>query len=123
MTTFLLIRHASTDANGKILAGRKPGVLLNDDGRSEASRLARFLAQRTLDAIYSSPLERARETADFISQATGVPVQIREALAEIQYGEWTNARFDELESDVRWRLFNTFRSGTSIPGGELMLQV
>src|SRR5688500_6273636 len=62
-TTFLLIRHALHELGGDIIAGRKPGVHLNDAGRAQADGLCARLADVKLDAIYSSPMERTLQTA------------------------------------------------------------
>lgn len=61
MTTFLLIRHATTDAVGKKLSGRTAGVHLNEAGKIQAQNVTRRLASTTINAVYSSPLERAVE--------------------------------------------------------------
>jgi len=124
MTTFLLVRHAACDPIGKSLAGRAPGVHLNAEGRAQARRLAERLSAVPVAAVYSSPLERARETAAPIAERAGVAVRTHDGLTEIAFGEWTGKTFAELAGDDRWRRFNSFRSGTRPPGGgELMLEV
>jgi probable phosphoglycerate mutase len=122
MTTFLLIRHASVDALGRYLAGRAPGEHLNALGRQEAQALAARLAPIHLDALYSSPLERARETAESIACDRDLAVEISDELLELDFGEWTRSTFEQLASDPRWERFNRHRSGTRIPGGELMME-
>ncbi|WP_324673925.1 histidine phosphatase family protein [Hymenobacter sp. GOD-10R] len=122
MTRFLLIRHATTDAVGKRLSGRTPGVALNNEGQAQAQRLAQQLTSLPLDALYSSPLERAVQTAEPIAKAKGLETIICEAVLEMDFGQWTNRTFKELESDSQFQHFNTFRSNTRIPGGELMLE-
>lgn len=74
-------------------------------------------------AVYSSPLERAVQTARPLAARLALPVMEREALGEIRTGEWTGRSLADLEADPRWRLFNAYRSGTRIPGGERMLEV
>jgi len=122
VTTFLLVRHATCDPVGRSLAGRTSGVTLNDAGRAEAERLAERLAGVRVAAIYTSPLQRARETAAAVAARTGAPVRPHEPFGEIDFGEWTGRTFAELAPDPRWQRFNTFRSGTRVPGGELMLE-
>lgn len=122
MSTFYLIRHATNDFVGKSIVGWTPGVSLNAEGRAQAERLAWKLLGRGITRLYSSPLERALETAGPIAEALGLRVEVHDALGEVRYGEWTGKRFDELERDPRWRLFNHYRSGTRAPGGELMLE-
>jgi probable phosphoglycerate mutase len=122
VTTFLLVRHALCDPVGTRLSGRAPGVSLNEEGRRQASRLAESLAAVKLDALYSSPLERAWETAQAIAARTQVDVQVSPALIEIDFGRWTGSSFEFLDDDITWRRFNTFRTGTRAPGGEHILE-
>ena len=68
MTTFFLIRHGSCDGLGQTLWGRTKGVRLNEKGKLEARQLIERFRGTTLDAIYSSPLERAFETAETIAR-------------------------------------------------------
>ncbi|HEX2270316.1 MAG TPA: histidine phosphatase family protein [Pyrinomonadaceae bacterium] len=122
MTTFLLIRHAQCDGVGQILWGRKRNVHLNEDGKSAARALAERVAHDRLDAIYSSPLERALETAEEIAQQSGLePVNISESFNELDYGDWTGETIESLDRDPVWRRFNTVRTRTRIPGGESIL--
>lgn len=123
MTTFYLIRHAAHDLLGRAMAGRMPGVSLNPAGRDAAERLAEHLAAVPFAAVYSSPLDRARETAAPLAARQGLAVQIEPALDEIDFGDWTGRTLEALHGLERWRLFNSFRSGTPIPGGERMLEV
>ena len=122
MTKFLLIRHATTNAVGKSLSGRKPAVHLNDQGISQANDLAASLASSKLSAVYTSPLERAMQTAAPIAERLRLTPQIEEGLQELDFGDWTDKSFDVLASDQQFSRFNTFRSGTRIPGGEMMLE-
>ncbi len=122
MTSFLLIRHAANDTIGKRMAGRMPGVHLNAEGLAQAERLAQRLSKTSASAIYSSPLERARETAAPVADRLGIPVHVCAEIAEIDYGEWTGLELRELAELDRWRQYNFFRSGTRIPQGELMLE-
>src|SRR6516165_10256587 len=72
MTTFLLIRHGETDAVGKSIMGWAPGWRLNTSGRSQVENLAKRLEALPLRAIYTSPLERALETAEAIGKSHGL---------------------------------------------------
>lgn len=122
MTKFLLIRHATTDSVGKKLSGRLPGVHLNKEGKEQAQKLAERLAGLPVAAIYSSPLERAVETAEPLANALQLSVNICEDFLEMDFGEWTNRSIEELKDEQKFKLFNSFRSCTRIPGGELMLE-
>jgi probable phosphoglycerate mutase len=95
-----------------------PGVRLGEEGRRQAGRLAEHFAGDGIAAIYSSPLERARETAEPIARRLGLPVQVAEALNEIDFGAWTGRRFDELANDVTWASWNRARTSVRPPRGE-----
>jgi probable phosphoglycerate mutase len=123
MTTFLLIRHAHCDPVGHAIAGRAKGVHLNDRGRTEAKALGARLAELAIDAVYSSPLERALETATEVADRHGLPVKAVAGLNEVDFGEWTGRTLVDLDSSPEWRSFNSFRSGARIPGGESMTEV
>jgi probable phosphomutase (TIGR03848 family) len=122
VTILLLIRHADTDYVGHAIAGWKPGVLLNARGRRQAAGLAETLATVTIDGVYSSPLERARETALAIAEPRKLELQVREEFGEMQFGDWTDCSFDRLATSAEWRRFNSFRGGTRVPNGEMMLE-
>ncbi|MDQ3292221.1 MAG: histidine phosphatase family protein, partial [Bacteroidota bacterium] len=122
MTTLLLIRHATTNAVGKHLSGRSPGVYLNNEGLDQAQKLAKRLSGLPLAAIYSSPLERAIQTAEPLADILQLSPITNEDFLELNFGGWTNASFTELQSDPQFQLFNSFRSITRIPGGESMLE-
>jgi probable phosphomutase (TIGR03848 family) len=120
MTKFLLIRHATNDTVGKRLAGRMAGLSLNEAGRAQAHHLAGRLAGLPIAAIYSSPLERAVETAKPMAEVLHLEPVICDDFLEIEFGEWTNGAFEELGQQPQFQRFNSFRSNTRIPGGELM---
>jgi broad specificity phosphatase PhoE len=84
-TTALLIRHGHVDAIGRRLVGRLPGVTLSTSGLSEVERLRRNLALR-LDAVYSSPLERARETAAPLAADRKLEPVTLDGLTEVDFG-------------------------------------
>jgi probable phosphoglycerate mutase len=93
------------------------------EGWAQAARLAERLATARIAAVYSSPLERARETAEAVARPHGLAVGILGGAVEIDFGDWTGRTLAELAEDPRWRRFNTFRSATRIPGGEMMPEV
>jgi probable phosphoglycerate mutase len=119
----LLIRHASTDATGVCLSARTPGVHLNDNGRGEAELLRSRLARAPLSAIYSSPLERAIETAQPIARDHALDVETMEELNEVDFGDWSGRSFDELSIRPDWRRFNERRAAAPVPNGESALDV
>ncbi len=117
-----LIRHATNPLVGKTIPGWMPGVHLNAAGRAEAERLAGSLRGQGIARVFSSPLERALETAEPVAKMAGVSVEIRERLGEMRPGEFTGRTLADLDQDPRWRKFNEFRGMTRAPGGELMLE-
>lgn len=123
MTIFFLVRHASCDGLGQVLWGLTVGVWLNEMGKAQAQRLAQRFRGLKLDALYSSPLERARETAEAIADVTQLEVQQNPAFKEIDFGEWSGKSLEALSGDERWHRFNSQRSVTRIPGGDLFLDV
>ncbi len=124
MTILLLIRHASNDyLKAGRLAGWTPGVHINAQGQREADALARRLAHISIHAIYSSPLERAADTAKAVAQCQKLDVQIREELGEVHAGEWTGKTVKELEETEEWKQMLTHPVGFHLPGGESIEQV
>ena len=124
MTTFLLVRHAAHDLLGKVVAGRAPGVSLNAQGRMQAAQLVARLSARDIDAIYSSPRERAQETAAPLAARRGLPVHIDEAFDEIDFGDWTGLTFEQLRGQgEQWRMWVEQKSIACPPGGEPFAQV
>jgi len=122
MTTFYLIRHGENDLVGEAIAGRSPGVHLNATGHKQAERLAEHLSRLRIDHLFSSPLERARETAEPLARKLGLEINISQALIEIDFGDWTRKSLHELNQLETWRKWNTFRSNGRIPKGESMLE-
>jgi probable phosphomutase (TIGR03848 family) len=123
VTSFLLVRHALCDPVGRSIAGRAPGVHLNAKGRLQADELGRRLGDLAISAVYSSPLERALETAGPIAAQQGVPVVEAPGLTEIDFGSWTGKTLQELDQLPQWKDFNIHRSGTRAPEGEGMTDV
>lgn len=105
------------------MPGRRPGLHLSEEGQAQAERIADRFGLLPIKAIYSSPIERATETAEPLARRVGVPVQTDRALIEVETGDWTGRPFSELDAESGWSRFNTFRSSTRIPNGELMLEV
>ena len=123
MTIFHLLRHGEHAVQGRICAGRMPGVFLSALGRAEAEGAARRLAGAGIAAIYASPLERTRETAEVVGRHLSLPVNVLDDLAELDFGEWTGKTFDEVRKDPRWPEWASHRSLSCIPGGETMRAV
>ena len=122
-TIVLLIRHAQTDAVGAWLAGQTMDVSLNQCGRAQAERLKDRLSTVDLAAIYSSPLQRAIETAGPLARDRALRIEPRMELAEVDFGEWSGETFDRLSDDPRWVRFNRVRSMADVPSGERAIDV
>ena len=111
------------DHVGRELAGRKPDVHLNAAGHAQAERLAEQLDAIHLDAVFSSPLPRARETAAPLAERRKLELQIEDDFTEIDYGDWTGKKIDSLAGESLWSRYNALRSVARIPGGEQLLDV
>jgi probable phosphoglycerate mutase len=107
----------------KGIAGRIAGVHLNARGKQQAEELARRLATVKFDTIFSSPLERAMETAEPTARAKGMEIVVAPEIIELDFGEWNGVTFDKLHRDPRWTAWNRDRSVFRMPGGELMTEV
>ena len=97
MTTILLTRHGETDWNSERRWQGWADQPLNDVGRAQASELGASLAGRTVDAIYSSDLLRAAETARIVAETLGLPVTLEQGLREVDVGDWSGRVHSELE--------------------------
>jgi probable phosphoglycerate mutase len=123
MTVFHLLRHGEHGLLGRVLAGRMPGVGLTERGRAEIAAVAERLAGEPIAAIYSSPLQRTRESAEIVAARLQLPIEFRDDVIELDFGEWTGSTFDSIRADPRWEAWRTHRSIAAIPGGESMRQV
>lgn len=120
--TILLIRHGSNPHVGVSVTGWRPGVHLNEAGLGEADELAEFLDGVPLAAVYSSPLERALETAAPLARRRALDIRQRAEFGEVRYGDWQGRSYESLRDDADWQCFTTFRSATRAPSGEMMLE-
>lgn len=117
-TTVLLVRHGRTSTTGSVLPGRAPGLHLADAGRAQADHAAERIASLPVDAVYASPLERARETAAPIAKATGRRVRTARGLLECDFGDWTGAKLARLRTLAAWEAVQRSPSTFRFPGGE-----
>jgi broad specificity phosphatase PhoE len=123
VTIFLLIRHASHDLLGKALAGRAPGIHLNALGQREAEHLALSLASAGISALYTSPSERARDTAAPVAQRLSLASRVNADIDEIDFGDWTGRSFSDLDGDPGWSMWVEQRSRARPPNGEAFADV
>jgi len=118
-TLVLLVRHGQTPTTGKLLPGRAPGLHLADIGVEQAKKAGERISElKTVDAIYASPLERARETAAPIAAARGMKVQIDKGLLECEFGDWTGAELKNLMKLPEWNTVQRAPSTFRFPNGE-----
>ncbi|QJU53095.1 histidine phosphatase family protein [Herbiconiux sp. KACC 21604] len=123
MATVVLVRHGRSTANTSgILAGRLPGVELDELGREQVARAGERLAGVPLAAVVTSPLERCRSTAAAVAAAQlthPVPVEaIDDDLTECGYGDWQGRPLGELAKEPLWRVVQQHPSAAVFPGGE-----
>ena len=124
MIRILLIRHGETELTGQVLYGRMPGVHLSAKGSKQAQALAQGLKKNYhISHLISSPLDRALETARYLSEVLNLPITTEEGIIELDYGHWMGKPFEEIRESETWQHFNRLRSLVGPPGGELMLHV
>ena len=93
----IFLRHAQAENNTKrILAGRTEGVPLTETGIEQAERIAKYLAPIDISAIYSSPIERAKHTAEIVAKNCSLEVVLDERLTEIDMGKFTRMNYDDM---------------------------
>ncbi len=123
MTLLLLIRHGENDVMQRHLTGRAPGVSLNGKGRQQAELMADALTHAPIKAVYSSPLERAIETAEPLALRRHLSVQLRPNLIEVDYGNWQGRTYKQLGRSSLWKALLEKPSQIRFPGGETMAEV
>jgi probable phosphomutase (TIGR03848 family) len=121
MATLILVRHGRTSANSSgVLAGRSPGVGLDETGEQQVARTGDRLASLELHALVSSPLERCRQTAQAIADRQPRPIKVvrEKGIVEVDYGEWTGEGLKTLAKQPLWKVVQGHPSGATFPGGE-----
>lgn len=128
--TLLLVRHGRTAANASgVLAGRTPGVGLDDSGAAQVAALGQRLAGVPLAAVVASPLERTVATARALLAVGGTarrprPELVEEPrLLECDYGDWTGRGLRELAKEPHWKVVQGHPSAAQFPGGESLRAV
>ncbi len=97
MDSIIFLRHGQAENNTKrMLSGRSPGVPLTTKGIKQAQDTAKFLKGHKIAHIYSSPIERAHETARIAADYNGIPLTIDERLVELDMGSFTGSKYDEI---------------------------
>ena len=119
VVTVLLVRHGrSTSHAAGTLAGRTPGVELDEQGREQAAKLAGRLKDVTIDRVISSPLERCRQTLAPLADELGLTVETDDRLLEVDYGSWSGRELKDLLHEPLWRVVQAHPSAAVFPAGE-----
>ncbi|NLU84959.1 histidine phosphatase family protein [Rhodococcus sp. HNM0569] len=122
--TVVLVRHGrSTSNTARTLAGRSPGVELDEHGIGQAERLVDRLAAVDVVEIVQSPLLRCEQTVTPLARARGLTPVIDARLAEVDYGDWTGRELASLVKEPLWRVVQQHASAAVFPGGEGLAQV
>ncbi|MDQ1011756.1 putative phosphomutase (TIGR03848 family) [Streptomyces sp. V4I23] len=122
MATLILVRHGRSTANtAGVLAGRTPGVHLDERGAAQAAGLPARLAGVPLAAVVSSPLERCRETLQPLLDARpGLTLETDGRIGECDYGDWSGRKLGELTDEPLMEVVQQHPSAAAFPGGESM---
>jgi len=123
MPTLLLIRHGENDfVKSHKMAGRLPGVHLNEKGQKQAQALAEALKDEPLIAVYSSPLERAMETAKPIADVHKLKIIQEPDLMDTDIGKWQGKSWRVLGLTKIWRIVQNAPSRFRFPEGESFVE-
>ncbi|WP_405502540.1 histidine phosphatase family protein [Streptomyces niveus] len=122
MATLILVRHGRSTANTSgVLAGRTPGVALDEQGLAQAAALPGRLADLPLAAVVSSPLQRCLETIRPLTDARpGMETHHEDRINECDYGEWSGRKLAELSDEPLMSVVQQHPSAATFPGGESM---
>ncbi|MCW2783692.1 MAG: histidine phosphatase [Marmoricola sp.] len=124
MATVILARHGRTQANATgVLAGRTPGIRLDEVGTSQAQAAAARLEGLTLAAAFTSPLERCKETSALLLRGTGLKARVERGLNECDYGDWAGRSMKDLVKEDLWKVVQAHPAGVRFPGGESMAEM
>jgi broad specificity phosphatase PhoE len=126
--TLYLIRHGATEANLRrpyVLQGQRIDLPLCDIGRRQAEAAAQALGAHVIDHVYSSPLQRACETASMIARSRGLEVKLVDHLIECDVGRWEGLSWEEIRAREPWhcQAFEADPGQTAYAGGESFGQV
>ncbi|MEN8240829.1 MAG: histidine phosphatase family protein [Chloroflexota bacterium] len=123
MPVVLLIRHGENEYVKKgRLAGRLPGVHLNEKGRAQADALAETLKKTPIKAVYASPLDRTIETAAPLATAHNLKPIPLDGLLEVDFGKWQDKTIKQLSRQKLWKTVQSRPSHAQFPEGETFAQ-
>jgi broad specificity phosphatase PhoE len=121
--SFLILRHGETSWNRECRIMGTESVALSEAGRAQCAMAARLLSNFSIDTIVSSPLLRARESADLIADSLGVEVREDGDLEEVRFGGWQGMTYEEVMRDPAYAAYAADPCGVPTPGGETILDV
>ncbi|MBB4856385.1 putative phosphomutase (TIGR03848 family) [Mycobacteroides chelonae] len=122
--TVILLRHGRSTSNvAHTLAGRSPGVELDEKGQVQARGVVDRLGAVTVQAIVTSPLLRCEQTVAPLAAELNLTPVVEERLAEVDYGRWTGREIAELLSEPLWKVVQQQPSAARFPGGEGLAEV
>jgi len=122
--TVILLRHGRSTSNvAHTLAGRSPGVELDEKGQIQARGVVERLGAVTVQAIVTSPLLRCEQTAAPLAAALNLTPIVEDRLAEVDYGQWTGRQIAELLSEPLWKVVQQQPSAARFPDGEGLAEV
>lgn len=122
-TVVILVRHGVTPTTGQVLPGRAPGLHLSETGQEQAREVAQRLTGLPVAAVYTSPMERTRETAAPTAELFGLEAQLTDELVECDFGEWTGGKLAELATLPEWKTVQQSPSEFRFPGGESFVEM
>jgi probable phosphomutase (TIGR03848 family) len=122
--TVILLRHGrSTSNTAHTLAGRSVGVDLDDKGREQAEGVVERIGSLPVKAIVRSPLLRCERTVEPLAAALGLEPVVEERLSEVDYGQWTGRKLEELFKEPLWAVVQQQPSAAVVPDGEGLARV
>lgn len=122
-TTLVLVRHAVTPQTGPMLSGRTPGIDLSELGHQQAATAGERLAGLPITAVYASPIDRTRQTAQHIADHHELPVRTLDGVIEADYGEWTGGQLTDLAKTDLWKTVQRAPSRARFPNGESIAEM
>ncbi|MCZ4498852.1 MAG: histidine phosphatase [Marmoricola sp.] len=124
MATVILARHGRTSANATgVLAGRTPGIQLDEVGSGQAAAAAARLADVGLVAAFTSPLERCKQTSAILLAGSALKARVARGLNECDYGDWSGRKMKDLVKEDLWKVVQAHPAGVRFPGGESMAEM
>jgi probable phosphomutase (TIGR03848 family) len=119
VTTLILLRHGRSTANtAGVLAGRSPGVELDETGRGQAEKVVERLAGLPIVEIVTSPMTRCRQTVEPLAIDRKITPVVEDELSEVDYGDWTGGTLKTLAKEPLWKVVQAHPSAAIFPGGE-----